>query len=67
MKAYLMTTGLIFALIVVAHLSRMIVESAALARDPAYLAPTLLSAALAVWAGVLLRHGGSPVRRTPSE
>ena len=62
-----MTTGLIFALIVVAHLSRMILESAALARDPAYLALTLLSAALAAWAGVLLRHAAPPIRRAPNE
>lgn len=50
MNAYLMTTGTIFGLIVVAHLWRMVAESAALARDPGYLALTLLAAALSAWA-----------------
>ena len=56
MRAYLVTTGLIFALIVVAHIARMIGESAVLARDPVYLAITLLAAALSGWAGLLLRR-----------
>ena len=56
MRAYLVTTGLIFALIVIAHIARMMGESAQLARDPVYLAITLLAAGLTVWAGLLLRR-----------
>ena len=56
MRAYLVTTGLIFALIVVAHIARMIGESGQLARDPVYLGITLLAAGLTVWAGLLLRR-----------
>jgi hypothetical protein len=54
MRAYLWTTGLIFALIVVAHVWRVVAESRSLARDPAFLLLTLLAALLAVWAGILL-------------
>jgi len=54
LKAYVITTGCIFALIVVAHVARMFVESAELARDPSYLALTALAAALSVWAVMLV-------------
>jgi hypothetical protein len=56
MRAYLWTTGLIFALIVAAHLWRVVAESRDLARDPAFLLLTLLAALLVVWAGILLRR-----------
>lgn len=58
MRAYLVTTGLIFLAVVAAHIARMLVESPALARDPGYLGLTVLSAALAGWAGYLLRASG---------
>jgi hypothetical protein len=54
MKAYVITTGIIFALITIAHIARMAVESRVLT-EPLYLLLTLLSAALAIWAVVLLR------------
>jgi hypothetical protein len=56
MRAYLWTTGLIFALIVVAHVWRVVAESRSLARDPVFLLLTLLAALLVVWAGILLRR-----------
>ena len=49
MKAYLITTGVIFGLITVAHLVRIIAEPH-LATDPIYIVLTLLAAALSVWA-----------------
>ena len=55
MKAYLLSTATIFGLITVAHIWRMIAESAALAREPWYLGLTILSAALCGWAIRLLR------------
>jgi hypothetical protein len=55
MKAYLVTTGVIFALITVAHVWRAVVESQ-VARDPWYVLLTLAVASLAVWAAVLLRR-----------
>ena len=54
MKAYVMTTGAIFGLLVVAHIWRMIAENAQLATDPGYLAITLAAAALCLWAVMLI-------------
>ena len=55
MRAYIMTTGVIFALLVVAHVWRMFAESG-LGRQPEYIVITLLAAALSVWAFSLLRR-----------
>jgi hypothetical protein len=60
MKAYVLTTGVVFALLVAAHLWRMVAESPALARDPGYLAITLASGLLSLWAGRLLRRPPAP-------
>jgi hypothetical protein len=54
MKAYVITTGSIFALLVVAHIFR-IVQERQLATEPWFLLLTMLSAALAVWALLLIR------------
>lgn len=56
MRAYVMTTGVIFALLAVLHVWRVVAESSLLAREPEYLAITLLAAALSVWAMVVLRR-----------
>jgi len=59
MKAYLITTGLIFGLIAVLHLLRDITERSRLMTDTGpYLAEAalgLVAAALAVWAWRLIR------------
>jgi hypothetical protein len=55
MKAYVMTTGSIFGLLVLAHVWRVIEEGPHLATDPAYVLITAASAALCVWAWRLLR------------
>jgi formate-dependent nitrite reductase membrane component NrfD len=54
-KAYIATTGTVFGLVTLAHLWRVISESAALARDPGFILLTLLTAGLCVWAFRLLR------------
>lgn len=54
MKAYLVTTGLLFGSIAVLHTWRVIVEPH-LASHAWYLLLTLLAAALAVWAWRLFR------------
>lgn len=56
MKAYLITTGVIFGLITVAHILRMATEGAHLMKEPVYILLTLLSAALSIWALQLLRR-----------
>jgi hypothetical protein len=55
MKAFLWTTGIVFALITVAHIWRVFAESAALARDPWFILISLVAAGLSVWSFRLLR------------
>jgi hypothetical protein len=54
-KAYAITTGTIFGLIVAAHLWRAVAEGAALARNPVFIFLTVAPAALALWAWRLFR------------
>jgi hypothetical protein len=54
-KSYLLTTGTIFGLVVLAHVWRVIEEGVRLARDPWFVALTALSAGLCLWAFRLLR------------
>jgi hypothetical protein len=56
MRAYLITTCAIFALLVVAHLWRIIAESPSLATEPDFILITVASALLSVWAARLLRR-----------
>jgi hypothetical protein len=56
MRAYVMTTGVIFASLVVAHVWRLFAESASLAADPFYIFITLAAGFLSVWALLLLRR-----------
>ena len=55
MRAYVITTGVIFALITITHIMRMVVERRVLT-EPDYILLTLLSAALTVWSFVVLRR-----------
>ena len=50
MRAYVVTTGIIFGLITLAHLARMVWEGPRLATEPVYVLLTLVSAALCLWA-----------------
>jgi hypothetical protein len=63
MKAYIITTGVIFALITFAHILRIFSEGAQLAKDPFYMLLTVLAAGLSVWAFRLVRvSSGAPPR-----
>jgi hypothetical protein len=55
MKAFLWTTGIVFALITVAHIWRVFAESRALARDPWFILISFAAAGLSVWSFRLLR------------
>lgn len=55
MKPYLLTTGSIFGLIVLAHVWRVVEEGVRLARDPWFVLLTIVSAGLSLWAFRLLR------------
>jgi hypothetical protein len=56
MKAYLITTGVIFGLLTVLHVWRMFSETGFHGdRDPWFIGITLISAGFAIWAFQLLR------------
>lgn len=55
MKAYIITTGVIFGLITVAHVLRIVSEPH-VATEPFFIILTVLSAALCVWAWQALRR-----------
>ena len=59
MRAYVITTGVIFGLLVVAHLWRMVAEPH-FATDPGYILITVAAGLLSVWAGLVLRRSPSP-------
>ena len=50
MKAYVMTTGSIFGLVVAAHVLRAVDEGPHLAAEPVFMLTTAIAAALGVWA-----------------
>lgn len=54
MKTYVMTTGIVFGLLALAHVLRIVTESALLARDPGFVAITVVAAGLCLWAMRLL-------------
>ncbi len=54
MKAYVITTGALFAVLVALHIWRAVAEGPSLYRDPFYIVTTVAGAALAVWAFRLL-------------
>src|SRR5262249_4027886 len=53
MKAYLLTTGSLFALMTIVHVWRMIVETG-FSREPSVLVVTIVAALLCAWAARLL-------------
>ena len=59
MRAYLMTTGVLFALLAVAHVWRMRAEPS-VAHDPWFLILSVVALGLSVWAFSLLRRGARP-------
>ena len=54
MKAYIITTGTLFGLIVVAHVLR-VVQEPPLATDPWYILLTAAAAGISAWAWRLVR------------
>ena len=50
MRAYVLTTGIVFALLALVHIWRFYEERSSLARDPHFLIITVIAAAFAVWA-----------------
>ena len=56
MKAYVITTGVVFGLLTLAHIWRVFAEDRRLATDPAFVIITVAAAALCLWAWRLLRR-----------
>jgi hypothetical protein len=56
MRAYVMTTGAVFCLLVILHVWRVIVEGLHQAADPFFDLSTLISVTLSVWAWRVLRR-----------
>jgi hypothetical protein len=55
MKAYVITTGAVFALLTLAHLVRIIVEWPHLTKNPFFLLITVATGGLCLWAWRVLR------------
>ena len=60
MKAYVLTTGIIFAVLALAHVWRIVEEGTHLLTNVWWVAITLCAMALAVWAWRLLRAPQRP-------
>jgi len=56
MRAYVITAGALFALLVLAHVARLFAEGLAVAREPLFAGATLLSLGMVVWAWRVLRR-----------
>ncbi|HEY2574572.1 MAG TPA: hypothetical protein VGH65_10890 [Verrucomicrobiaceae bacterium] len=54
MKAYVITTGVVFGLITLAHIARFISEGPRLAAEPVFIFLTVFAAFLCIWAFRLL-------------
>ena len=63
MRAYLITTGVLFALVAVAHVWRVIAESSVLATDPWFVLLTILAVAMSAWAFRLLPSVAQGMKR----
>lgn len=55
MKAYVITTGVVFGLITAAHVLRAVVEGPHLATEPSFVFTSIISVALSVWAFRIFR------------
>ena len=55
MKTYVIVTGILFALLTIAHVARVAIEKH-LATDPVYILFTLISAGLSIWAWRVYRQ-----------
>jgi hypothetical protein len=56
MRAYVITTGVLFGLLTIAHIWRVFSHERHLVTEPVFVAVTIITAALCVWAVFLLRR-----------
>ena len=55
MKAYVVTTGSLFALLAAVHIWRAIVEGPSLATQPTFVIPSAVAVGLAIWSWRVFR------------
>ena len=58
MRAYAVTTGVVFGLIVIAHIARLVAEGPSAFRSPVFVISSLLSIGMVVWSVLVLRRLG---------
>jgi hypothetical protein len=58
MKSYIATTGVIFALLALSHVARVFGEGTHVMREPIFVATTIASVGLCIWAILLLMKRG---------
>jgi len=56
-RGYIIATGMVFALIFVLHVVRIVVEGPWMIGQPIFIATTLLSLGVAIWAAWLIFRG----------
>ena len=55
-RSYVIATGIIFALMFIAHVARVFAEGTGILREPMIIVTSLLSLGIAIWAVVLLKR-----------
>lgn len=59
MRAYVMTSGVVFGLVVLLHVARVVAEGTSVATHPGFILSTVVVAGLFLWAMRLLTHAAS--------
>lgn len=59
MRAYVLTSGTLFGLLVLAHMARLFAEGARVLESPMFVVTTLLAAGMTAWAVRVLWPGKS--------
>jgi hypothetical protein len=60
LRAYVITTGLIFVLVLAAHVARVFAEGFHLVTEPTFAFTSLLSLAVSIWAWRVFRGSSKP-------
>ena len=67
MRAYVVTTGLMFGLLVFAHVARLAVQGPRALHSPVFVVASLLSIGMLVWSFLVYRRlGRSPAAEPPT-
>ncbi|MES2129536.1 MAG: hypothetical protein V4463_19870 [Pseudomonadota bacterium] len=56
MKAYLVTSGIVFALVLLAHIARVAVEGLQVALQPGFAVGTLVALGMCAWSTILFKR-----------